>query len=153
MLHWRSRSRGHNSQASAPDGRPHLIPRSVRNTPPQQTVSKEYIPGVNTPSTQQALLSRRMAETNLTMSCVTRSRYQLSIDSIPRPAGTREDGTFTGLDGDGTHVPWYLSVFNPIQLSVNRRLLLPPVTPQERIMQILLSCTKIRTDSEVHPIC
>jgi len=41
-----------------------------------------------------------MAETNLTTSYVTRSRYQLSIDSIPRPTGTREDGTFTGLDGD-----------------------------------------------------
>jgi len=41
-----------------------------------------------------------MAETNLTTSCVTRSRYQLSIDSVPRPTGIREDGTFTGLDGD-----------------------------------------------------
>jgi len=91
---------GRNFRTSAPDGRTHLIPRSVRNTPPQQTVSKQYVPGVNTSSTQQALLSRRMAETNLTMSYVTRSRYQLSIDSVPRPTGIREDGTFTGLDGD-----------------------------------------------------
>jgi len=91
---------GHNFRASAPDGRTHLIPRSIRNTPPQQTVSKQYVPGVNIPSTQQILLSRRMAETNLTTSYVARSRYQLPIDSIPRHAGIREDGKFTGPDGD-----------------------------------------------------
>jgi len=104
---------GRNSQASAPDGRAHLIPRSTRNTPPQQTVSKQYIPGVNTPLTQQAQLNRRMAETNLTTSYVARSHYQLptnnttysqqnwlNMGSIPDHTGIREDGTFDGLDGD-----------------------------------------------------
>jgi len=91
---------GRNFRTSAPDGRTHLIPRSIRNTSPQQTVSKQYVPGVNAPSAQQALLSRRMAETNLTTSCVARSRYQLPINSIPCHTGIRKDGTFTGLDGD-----------------------------------------------------
>jgi len=74
--------------------------RSTRNAPPQQTVSEQCIPGVNIPSTQQALLSRRMAETNLTTSFVARSCYQLPLDSIPCHTGIRDDGTFTGLDGD-----------------------------------------------------
>jgi len=41
-----------------------------------------------------------MGETNLTTSYVARLRYQLPIDNIPRHTGIREDGTFTGLDGD-----------------------------------------------------
>jgi len=104
---------GRNFQAPTPDGRMHLIPRSVLNTPPQQTVSEQYVPGVNIPSTQQALLSRRMAETNLTTSYIARSHYQLptnttsysqqswlNVGSIPDHTGIREDGTFDGLDGN-----------------------------------------------------
>jgi len=72
----------------------------MRNAPPQPTVSEQYVPGVNIPSTQQALLSRRMAETNLTTSHVARSNYQLptnttswlNIGSIPDHTGIREDG-------------------------------------------------------------
>jgi len=30
----------------APDGRTHLIPRSVRNSPPQPSATKQHIPGV-----------------------------------------------------------------------------------------------------------
>jgi len=107
---------GRGSRAPAPDGRTHLIPRSIRNTPPQQTVSEQHVPGVSIlPVTQQALLNRRMAETNLnfTTSYVARSRHQLPTDNasnsqqnwlnignIPSPTGVREDGTFEGLDGD-----------------------------------------------------
>jgi len=103
---------GRNFQAPAPDGRTHLIPRSIRNTPPQQTVNERYVPGVSIlPVTQQALLNRRMAKTNLTTSYVARSRHQLPTDttsssqqnwlnigSIPNHRGVHEDGTFKGLD-------------------------------------------------------
>jgi len=102
---------GRSFRAPAPDGRTHLIPRSMRNTPPQQTVSEQYVPGVSIlPVTQQALLNRRMAETNLTTSYVARSHYHLPtnitsqslliIGSIPVHTGIRKDGTFDGLDGD-----------------------------------------------------
>jgi len=105
---------GRGFRAPAPDGRTHLIPRSIRNAPPQQTVSEQYVPGVSIlPVTQRALLNRRMAETNLTMSYVARSGHQLPTDNasnsqqnwlnignIPSPTGVREDGTFEGLDGD-----------------------------------------------------
>jgi len=102
---------GRSFRAPAPDGHTHLIPRSVRNTPPQQRVNEQYVPGVSIlPVTQQALLNRRMAETNLTTSYVARSQYQLpnnttsqsllNIGSIPAHTGIREDGTFVGLDGD-----------------------------------------------------
>ena len=107
---------GRDSRASAPDRRTHLIPRSIRNTPPQQTVNEQCVPGVSIlPVTQQALLNRRMAETNLNfrMSYVARSRHQLPTDdtsnsqqnwlnigNVPSPTGVREDGTFEGLDGD-----------------------------------------------------
>jgi len=98
---------GRNFQAPAPDGRTHLIPRSMRNTPPQQTVSEQHVPGVRIlPVTQQALLNRCMAATNLTMSYVARSRHQLPTDNtsnsqqnwlnigdIPNHTGVREDGT------------------------------------------------------------
>jgi len=128
---------GRNFRAPAPDGRTHLIPRSIRNTPPQQTVSEQQVPGVSIlPVTQQALLNRRMAATNLTTSCVARSHYQLptnttsqnllNIGSIPAHTGIREDGTFDGLDGDAIHVRWYHTTFSQIQLPVNRRLLLLP---------------------------
>jgi len=105
---------GRGFRAPAPDGRTHLIPRSIRNAPPQQTVSEQYVPGVSIlPVTQQALLNRCMAETNLTTSYVARSRHQLPTDNtsnsqqnwlnignIPSPTGVRKDGTFKGLDGD-----------------------------------------------------
>jgi len=105
---------GCNFRAPAPDGRTHLIQKSVRNAPPQQTVSEQYVPGVSIlPVTQQALLNRRMAATNLTMSYVARSRHQLPTDNtsnsqqnwlnianIPNHTGVREDGTFEGLDGN-----------------------------------------------------
>ena len=133
---------GRGFRAPAPDGRTHLIPRSIRNAPPQQTVNEQYVPGVSIlPVTQQALLNRRMAETNLNFrtSHIARSRHQLPTDdtsnsqqnwlnigNIPSPTGVREDGTFEGLDGDANHVRWYHTMFNQIQLSVNRRLLLLP---------------------------
>jgi len=105
---------GRGSRASAPDGHTHLIPRSICNTPPQQTVNEQYVPGVSIlPVTQQALLNRRMAATNLTTPYVTRSRHQLPTDdtsnsqqnwlnigNVPSPTRVREDGTFEGLDGD-----------------------------------------------------
>jgi len=104
---------GRNSLASAPDGRTHLIPRSIRNTPPQQTVSEQHVPGVNISSTQQTSLSRHMGETNPTTSYVARSCCQLptnttsysqqswlNIGNIPSHTGIREDGTFDGLDGN-----------------------------------------------------
>jgi len=105
---------GRSFRAPAPDGRTHLIPRSIRNTPPQQTVSEQYVPGVSiVPVTQQALLNRRMAETNLTTAYVARSRHQLptnntsnsqqkwlNIGNIPNHTGFCEDGTFEGLDGN-----------------------------------------------------
>jgi len=39
---------GRSFRAPAPDGRTHLIPRSICNAPPQQTVSEQYVPGVST---------------------------------------------------------------------------------------------------------
>jgi len=105
---------GRGFRALAPDGRTHLIPRSIRNTPPQQTVNEQYVPGVSIlPVTQQALLNRHMAATNLTTPYVARSRHQLPTDdtsnsqqnwlnigNIPNPTRVREDGIFEGLDGD-----------------------------------------------------
>jgi len=86
---------GRNSRATPPDGRTHLIPRSVRNTPPQQTVRERYIPGVSTGI--QTQLSRRMAATNLATSLPTN---WLVAGDIPSHTGVREDGTFEGLDGN-----------------------------------------------------
>jgi len=70
---------GHSFRAPAPDGRTHLVPRSIRNTPPQLTVNEQYVPGISV--TQQAVLNRRMAETNLTTSYVARSCHQLPTDT------------------------------------------------------------------------
>jgi len=102
---------GRNFRAPAPDGRTHLVPRSICNAPPQLTVNEQCVPGISV--TQQAVLNRRMAETNLTTSYVARSRHQLPTDTtsssqqnwlnignIPNHAGVREDGTFEGLDGN-----------------------------------------------------
>jgi len=141
--------RGRNFQASAPDGRTHLIPRSMCNTPPQQMVSAQYVPGVNIPSTQQILLSRRMGETNPTTSYVARSRYQLPINSIPGHTGIREDGTFIGLDGNANSHAMVPHRVHPIQLSVNRRLLLPLMALRKETVQALLSFVKLHTDSGI----
>jgi len=115
---------GRGFRAPAPDGRTHLIPRSIHNAPPQQTVNEQYVPGVSIlPVTPQALLNRCMAETNLNLrtSHTARSRHQLPTDdtsnsqqnwlnigNIPSPTGVREDGTLEGLD-EGTNSRRYSS--------------------------------------------
>jgi len=87
--HYTGSQGGRNSRASAPDGRTHLILRSIRNTPPQRTVSEQHIPGV--------------AQSNYQLSTNTTSYSQqswLNIGSIPSHTGIREDGAFDGLDGN-----------------------------------------------------
>jgi len=111
---------GRRSQASTPDGRTHLIPRSVRNTLPQQSVNKRYVPGVNISSSQQSWLSRHMGATNPTTSYVARLRYRLACrpghpmvnyggtdmlsdaSNNPHRTGIREDGTFIEDQVDAT---------------------------------------------------
>jgi len=142
---------GRNFQASAPDGCTHLIPRSIRNAPPQQTVSEQYVPGVNIPSTQQVLLSRCMGETNPTTSYIARSRDQLPINSIPRHTGIREDGTFISLDGNvNSHamVPYGVQ---PDPIVSQQAIVTAPSGPTEgdSASTLVLSSVKLHTDSGI----
>jgi len=50
---------GQSYRTEAPDGCTHLIPRSVRNTPPQPLVTQQYIPGVTSKRNTQKVVSNR----------------------------------------------------------------------------------------------
>jgi len=92
---------GQSYRTVAPDGRTHLIPRSIRNTPPQPSVTQQYIPGVtstrnnrmivsNRPSSHMARYGRNLPVAT-DMLCDRDSPYHMSV---------REDGTFAGLEDD-----------------------------------------------------
>jgi len=116
---------GQSYRTVAPDGRTHLIPRSVRNSPPQPSATEQCIPGVTVTrygdgsqqdgehqsypitSSSQNWLGRRMAVANCTTSYIARCGRNLPVatDTLcdrnnPYYVGVCEDGTFTGLKED-----------------------------------------------------
>jgi len=123
---------GQSYRTVAPDGRTHLIPRSVSNSPPQPSASEQYIPGVTVTrcgdgshqggenqsypitSTLQNWLSRQMTASNRTTSYIAHCGRNLPVaaDTLcdcnnPYHMDACEDGTFVGLedDEDATGIP------------------------------------------------
>jgi len=111
---------GRRSRAPTPDGRTHLILRSMRNAPPQPSVNEPYIPGVNA----RQLVTNSIAR-----------RPRRPMVSFPAPdmlPGIENDLVsvmmvhllMTKWTPQATHMPWYHAVLNQTQLSVSRQLLL-----------------------------
>jgi len=117
---------GQSYRTAAPDGRTHLIPRSVRNSPPQPSATEQHIPGVTVTrygdgshqdgehqsypitSTSQNWLGRRMTVPNRTTSHIAhRGRNLPRAHSGNPPVATdtlcnRNSPYHMGVREDGT---------------------------------------------------
>ena len=119
---------GQSYWTEAPDGRKHLIPRSVRNAPPQPSITQQHIPGLTTTrntygngpyqegehqsypltSTSQNWMGGQMVVSNRPTSHVARYRRRnlpVATDTIcdrdsPYHMDVQEDSTFAGLEDD-----------------------------------------------------